>query len=83
MMPLWETNTQGNCAKRVSRSDFSVIRIYLELHLYQTGGGMGLAEVCLEDVPPQCVNCGVYQWKQVKSLFSTLTLFQFSHCLCI
>ena len=47
----------------------------------QDEGGMGVAALSLEDVPPRCVNCDVYRWKQVKDskiffiVFCTFSLF--------
>ena len=68
VMGLLETHTQGRSAKRGSRyvALCSELVIDLQLHIDQTDGGVGLAEICLENVPPHCVNCTVYEWKQVK-----------------
>ena len=43
----------------------SELSIEQELGIDQIDGGMGIAEQCLQNVRPSCVNCDVYNWKQV------------------
>ena len=53
----------------------------------QDEGGMGVAALSLEDVPPRCVNCDVYRWKQVKDskiffiVFLHFFIVQFANCM--
>ena len=57
---------EGIKVKLLSKSELSFEH---ELDIDQVDGGMGIAEQCLQNVLPSCVNCHVYNWKQVMDHF--------------